>query len=75
MEQTVVGQAVTCSPWRSTVEQISTCSVERSPHQRRGMPEGGCDPVGTLCWRRFLPGPVAPWGEEPMLEQVCWQDL
>ena len=23
----------------------------------------------------FLAGPVAPWREEPMLEQVCWQDL
>ncbi|GAB0191352.1 AN1-type zinc finger protein 5-like [Grus japonensis] len=38
-------------------------------------PEGGCDPMGSLRWRRLLAGPVAPWREEPTLEQVCWQDL
>jgi len=36
------------------------------------MPEGGCDPVRSLCWSRLLPGPVDPWREEPTLEQVCW---
>ena len=40
-----------------------------------GAPEGGCDPVGSQHWSRFLAGPVDPWREEPMLEQVCWQDL
>ena len=29
-------------------------------------PEGGCDPVGSLCWSRTC-GPVET--EEPMLEQ------
>ncbi|GAB0178094.1 epimerase family protein SDR39U1 [Grus japonensis] len=38
-------------------------------------PEGGCDPVGSPRWTKLLAGPVAPWREEPMLEQVCWQDL
>ena len=38
-------------------------------------PEGGCDPVGSPRWSKLLAGPVAPWREEPTLEQVCWQDL
>ncbi|KAK4807853.1 hypothetical protein QYF61_007759 [Mycteria americana] len=45
------------------------CSPWRTPHQSRWMPEGGCDPVGSLHWSRLLAGPVAPWREEPMLEQ------
>ncbi|GAB0209637.1 EH domain-containing protein 4 [Grus japonensis] len=38
-------------------------------------PEGGCDPMGSLHWSKLLAGPVDPWREELMLEQVCWQDL
>ena len=38
------------------------------------VPKGGCDPVGSPHWSRLLAGPVAPWREEPTLEQVCWQD-
>ncbi|GAB0183427.1 hypothetical protein GRJ2_000808000 [Grus japonensis] len=34
-------------------------------------PEGGCDPVGSPHWSRLLAGRVAPWREEPTLEQVC----
>ncbi|GAB0207876.1 hypothetical protein GRJ2_003253300 [Grus japonensis] len=33
-------------------------------------PKGGCDPVGSLCWSKLLAGPVDPWREEPMLEQL-----
>ncbi|GAB0209272.1 EH domain-containing protein 4 [Grus japonensis] len=33
-------------------------------------PEGGCDPVGSLCWSKLLAGPVDPWREEPMPEQL-----
>ena len=57
------------------MEQISTCSPWRTPRRSRWMPEGGCDPVGSPHWSRLLAGPVVPWREEPMLEQVCWQDL
>ncbi|GAB0195074.1 hypothetical protein GRJ2_001972700 [Grus japonensis] len=32
-------------------------------------PEGGCDPVGSLRWRKLLAGPVDAWREEPTLEQ------
>jgi len=64
-----------CSPWRSTVEQISTCSSWRTPRRGRWMPEGGCDPMGSPCWSRLLPGSVAAWREEPTPEHVCWQGL
>jgi len=37
--------------------------------------EGGCDPMEILHWSRLLVGPVDPWGEEPTLKQVFWQDL
>jgi len=30
------------------VKQISTRSPGRTPRQSRGMPEGGCDPVGKF---------------------------
>ena len=42
-----------------------------TPHWSRGMPEGGCDPMGSLHWSRLLAGPVDLWREEPTLEQVC----
>ena len=71
------GRLCPCSPWNSMVEQTTMCSLWKGPHARAGgwMPEGSCDPVGSPRWSRFLPGPVAPWREEPRLEQVCWQGL
>lgn len=30
---------------------------------------------GKPAWSRILAGPAGLWREEPMLEQVCWQDL
>jgi len=56
------------------VEQISTCSPGRTPPQSRGVPEGGCDPVGSLRWSRLLAGPVTPW-EGPPLEQSIPEGL
>ncbi|GAB0205043.1 EH domain-containing protein 4 [Grus japonensis] len=38
-------------------------------------PERGCDPVGSPRWSKLLAGPVDPWREEAIPEQVCWQDL
>jgi len=46
--------------------------VEGTPCRSTRMPEGGCDPVGSLRWSRPLPGPADPWREEPTLEQVFW---
>ncbi|KAK4832109.1 hypothetical protein QYF61_020736 [Mycteria americana] len=63
-------------PWRSTVEQIFTLQHREDPMLEQGdVPEGCCDPVESLHWSRLLAGPVGLWREEPMLEQVCWQDL
>jgi len=45
------------------------------PMPEWGLPEGGCDPVESLHWSRLLAGPVDLWREEPMLEQVCWQNM
>jgi len=75
MMKTIVRQAV---PLQFMEVQggadIQLQSME-DPHRSRWMPEGGCDLMGSLCWSRILAGPVALWREEPMLEQVCWQDL
>ena len=37
--------------------------VEGTPRQSRWMPEGSCDPVGSLRWSRILPRPADPWRE------------
>jgi len=49
--------------------------MEGTPHWSRWMPEGSCDPMGSLHWSRLLPGPADTWREKPMPEQVCWQSL
>jgi len=49
--------------------------MEGNPRRSRWMPEGSCDPMGSPCQSWLLPGPVDPWREEPMPEEVCWQDL
>jgi len=41
--------------------------MEGTPRRSRWMPEGGCDPVGSLHCSRLLPGPADLWREEP-----CW---
>ncbi|CAM9267070.1 unnamed protein product [Bubo scandiacus] len=61
--QTMVGQAVPLQP------------VDDPTPEQVDVSEGGCDPLGSPCWSRLLAGPVDPWRQEPMLEQVCWQDL
>ncbi|KAK4811169.1 hypothetical protein QYF61_019800 [Mycteria americana] len=59
------------TPWRSTVEQISTLQpVENPMPEQVDAPKGGCDPVESPRWSRFLAGPVDPWREEPTLEQA-----
>ncbi|CAM9593868.1 unnamed protein product [Bubo scandiacus] len=49
--------------------------VEDPTPEQMDVPEGGCDLMGSPRWSRLLAGPVDPWREEPMLKQVCWQDL
>jgi len=49
--------------------------VEDPMLEQVDVPKGGCDPMRSLCWSTLLAGPVDSWREEPMLEQVSWQDF
>ena len=82
------GAEVPCSPWsrprwRQAVPAAMEAHGGADPHLQpredptltQGVPEGGCDPVGSPHWSRLLVGAVALQREEPMLEQVCWQGL
>ncbi|GAB0183808.1 AN1-type zinc finger protein 5-like [Grus japonensis] len=76
LEKTMVRQAVPLQP----VDVDGGADIHLQPMEDPTLeqvdaPEGGCDPVGSPHWSRLLAGPVAPWREEPGLEQVCWQDL
>jgi len=55
VKQTIVRQAVPCSPGRSTVEQIPACSPGRTSRWSKGMPEGGCDPMEQAAGRTHSP--------------------
>ena len=72
----MVRQAVPLQPREGNGgAEIHLQRVEDPMPEPVDVPEGGCDPVGSLSWSRPLAGPVGPWREEPTLEQVCWQDL
>ncbi|GAB0180448.1 AN1-type zinc finger protein 5-like [Grus japonensis] len=76
MEKTMVRQAVPLQPMEDDGgADIHLQPMEDPTPEQVETPEGGCDPVGSPRWSRLLAGPVAPWREEPMLEQVWWQDL
>ena len=76
MEKPIVRQAVPLQPLEvHGGADIHLQPVEDPTLEQVEAPEGGYDPVGSLRWSRLLAGPVTPWREEPMLEQVCWQDL
>lgn len=79
MVKTTVRKLVPLQPIRLMVEQLSACSLQGTAFWRWWMQgpvdEGGCEPMGNSCWSRLLAGPVILWRQEPMLEQVCWQDL
>ncbi|GAB0203981.1 AN1-type zinc finger protein 5-like [Grus japonensis] len=68
--KTMVRQAVPLQPMEvNGGADIHLKPVEDPMPQQVETPEGGCDPVGSLCWSRLLAGPVK------REEQVCWQDL
>ncbi|GAB0185852.1 cAMP-dependent protein kinase inhibitor alpha [Grus japonensis] len=46
--------------------------VEDPTSEQVDAPKEGCDPVGSPCWSRVLARPVAPWREEPTVEQVLF---
>ena len=76
MVKTMVRQAVPLQPMEvNDGADIHLQPVEDPMPEQVDVPKGGCDPVGRPRWSRLLAGPVAPWREEPTLEQVCWQDL
>ncbi|GAB0182083.1 epimerase family protein SDR39U1 [Grus japonensis] len=75
MEKTMVRQAVPLQPMEvDGGADIHLQPMEDSTPEQVETPEGGCGPMGSPRWSRLLAGPVALWKEEPMLEQVCWQD-
>ncbi|GAB0206070.1 tRNA:m(4)X modification enzyme TRM13 [Grus japonensis] len=76
LEKTMVRQAVPLQPKEvHGGAEIPLQPMEDPRPEQVETPEGGCDPTGSPRWSRLLAGPVAPWREEPMAEQVCWQDL
>ncbi|GAB0179480.1 AN1-type zinc finger protein 5-like [Grus japonensis] len=76
VEKTMVRQAVPLQPMEvNGGADIHMQPMEDPTPEQVNAPKGGCDPMGSPCWSRLLAGPVALWREEPMPEQVCWQDL
>ncbi|PKU32359.1 hypothetical protein llap_17337 [Limosa lapponica baueri] len=76
MVKTMVRQAVPLQPIEvNSGADIHLQLVEDPTPEHADAPKGGCDSVGSSLWSRLLAGPVAPWREEPTLEQVCRQDL
>ncbi|GAB0185838.1 AN1-type zinc finger protein 5-like [Grus japonensis] len=76
MEKTMVRQAVPLQPMEvDGGAEIPLQPMEDPTLEQVEVPEGGCDPMGSLHWSRLLAGPMDPWKEVPMLEQVYWQDL
>ncbi|GAB0178683.1 AN1-type zinc finger protein 5-like [Grus japonensis] len=76
MEETMVRQAVPLQPMEvHSGPDIHLRPVEDPMPEHVDAPEGAMTLLGSPCWSKLLAGPVAPWREEPTLEQVCWQDL
>ncbi|GAB0180756.1 AN1-type zinc finger protein 5-like [Grus japonensis] len=76
MEKTMARQAVPLQPMEDDGgADIHLQPVEDPTPEQVEAPEECCDLEGNLRWSKLLAGPVAPWREEPMLDQVCWQDL
>ncbi|GAB0186275.1 AN1-type zinc finger protein 5-like [Grus japonensis] len=70
MEKTMVRQAVPLQPMEvDGGADIHLQPMEDPMLEQVDAPEGGCDPMGSPHWSRLLAGPMAPWSEEPMLEQ------
>jgi len=71
--KTMVRQEVPMQPME--IHGAADIHLQPMEQEQVDAPKGGCDSMGNPRWSRLLPGPVAPWREEPMSEQVCWQDL
>ncbi|GAB0179801.1 epimerase family protein SDR39U1 [Grus japonensis] len=76
VEKTMVKQAVPLQPMEDDGgEDIHLQPMEDPTPEQVDVSTGGCDPMGSPHWSRFLAGPVDLWREDPTPEQVCWQDL
>ncbi|GAB0182915.1 AN1-type zinc finger protein 5-like [Grus japonensis] len=74
LKKTMVRQAVPLQPMEVTCGADIHLQPEEDPTlEQVEAPKGGCDPVGSPHWSRFLAGPVDPWREEPTLEQVYYR--
>ncbi|GAB0187378.1 hypothetical protein GRJ2_001203100 [Grus japonensis] len=68
LEKTMVRQAVPLQPMEDDGgADINLQPVEDPTLEQVDTPEGGWDPMGSLCWSRLLAGPVALWREVPRL--------
>ncbi|PKU42493.1 neurexin-3-hypothetical protein [Limosa lapponica baueri] len=68
MVKTMVRQAVPLQPMEVHGGADIHLQPMKDPTPDRGMPKGGCDPVGSLHWSGVLAGPMAPWKER----SPCW---
>jgi len=76
IKKTLVRQAVPLQPMEVHAgADLHLQPVKEPTPEQVDVSKGSCDPVGSPRWSRLLAGPVDPWREEPMLEQVCWQHL
>ncbi|GAB0206558.1 AN1-type zinc finger protein 5-like [Grus japonensis] len=71
MVKTMVRQAVPLQPMENDGgADIHLQPMENPTPEQVDAPKGGCDPMGSPCWSKFLAGPVDPWREEPTPEQI-----
>ncbi|GAB0178071.1 triadin [Grus japonensis] len=67
----MVRQAVPLQPMEADGgADIHLQPVEDPKTEQVDAPKGGCDPMGSPCWSKFLAGPVALWREEPTPGQM-----
>ncbi|GAB0203313.1 AN1-type zinc finger protein 5-like [Grus japonensis] len=67
--KTMVRQAVPLQPMEDDGgADIHLQPMEDPMPEQVEAPDGGCGPMGSLCWSKLLAGPVVPWREEPMPE-------
>ncbi|KAJ7413460.1 hypothetical protein WISP_90556 [Willisornis vidua] len=69
------GQVVLQRTRSSSEAEIHLQPMENLTPEQVDASKGVCDPMESPHWSRLLAGLVAPWREEPKLEQVWWWDL
>ncbi|GAB0180545.1 AN1-type zinc finger protein 5-like [Grus japonensis] len=80
MEKTMVKQAVALQPMEvDGGADIHLQPMKDPTPEQVEAPEGGCDPVGSLCWSSLFLEVCTPW-KGPTLEQLMkncslWEGL